>query len=62
MKTISPHSRLNALWFFRRVRYIHKINRKEAYWLAVAKYGFENIRDMALIRKVKPENWEIIAS
>lgn len=62
MKTISRHSHLNALWFYRRVRYVHKIGRKQAYWLAVAKYGFENLRDWALIRKVQPKNWELVAS
>jgi len=62
MKTISRHSRLNALWFFRRVQYTYKVGRKQAYWLAVAKYGFENLRDFALFRKVKPENWEKIAA
>ena len=62
MKTISSHSHLNALWFFRRVRYVHKIGRKQAYWLAVAKYGFENLRDWALWRKVARENRELIAN
>lgn len=62
MRSISPHSRLNALWFFRRVRHLHKVERKQAYYLAVAKYGFENIRDWALWRKVRPENRELIAN
>lgn len=62
MKAISPHSRLNALWFFRRVRYVHKVGRKQAYWLAVARFGYENLQQWALVRKVKPENWEKITA